>query len=312
MNGLAVNAALLRQKATAFRHQLGPFPSEEIKKLDGSALGKIRELPSNFEKYFSLMSILADPHGQDTTPLSERRVLDFGCGLGVFIAQAHRLGMESKGVDTFDEYGGSYHLAESVVRTVIGETQSTAQAQLFKLDLLDEASTNRLNQMGEFDFTTSFGMLEHIHGCVNQELILKHMMSTLKPGGWLILTCGPNARFPVDLFHYGPIYPFYHQLPVSLRGVYAKLLFAKPLNQDPKWLNGMDVGWISRQLYKHGASDVMRLFPQWVEASDWFGSLPSLAKAFVRRSLGLLQVLEAEPVIIMVARKREQRQTQLV
>ena len=58
-------------------------------------------------------------------------------------------------------------------------------------------------------------MLEHIPDKAARAAAVMNMVSSLNSTGTLILTCGPNQRVPIDLFHDGPRFPFYHWLGVA-------------------------------------------------------------------------------------------------
>jgi SAM-dependent methyltransferase len=284
------NKTLTRADVEEIEASIGPFPSQAIETLlnqygiDISA----KNIPSSFPKYFALMAVLC-------SGLQEKKLLDFGCGLGVFVAQASRLGMKAEGIDIFTEYEGRCLDAAWCVSSCISPTGSP---QLTQMDFLTE-DVDR-----EADFVTSFGMLEHIHGTQNRDLVVMKMMKAVMPGGYLILTCGPNKRFPFDLHHYGPKFLFYHCLPVKLRGIYLWIFGKKGQNQDPRWLNGMSVSEIKQSIVAHAGEAVEQIFPLWIELAR----TRVLKKTAIRRVASaiayLLARMQAEPVIIIIARKK--------
>ena len=270
---------------------LGPFPIERIlNKWATSGLQPPAEVPHRFEKLFYLLELLSPAHA-----IAGRSVVDFGCGLSVFVSQAAQLGMTSMGIDTFEEYGGRCQdLAEGVIDTVC---QSDNKPTLVRADLLRD----HVPGSGSFDFATSMGMMEHIFGRDMRESIIRKMMQTLRPGGWLILICGPNQRFPIDFFHYGPRFPFLHQLPVSVRRSYFEF-FAGKRNRDPLWLSGMRVDELEAAIQSSGGDGVYQLFPLWAHlVRD--PRLKRVKEAYI----GVAEILsrfKAEPVIVLAAQKR--------
>jgi len=273
---------------------LGDFPSAAIEScfLELGIDISYADVPRSFSKYFSVMKALsADLHGQS--------LVDFGCGLGVFVAQASKLGMQTEGIDVFTEYQGRCFEAAQCVASCISPRPSFP-AVLTRLNFLTEEMKR------DVDFVTSFGMLEHIYSSQARNTVLMRMMEALKPGGFLILTCGPNRRFPFDIYHYGPKFLFYHCLPVKMRNVYLRIFARNGQNQDPRWLNGMSVSEIKGAIASYGGEVVEQVFPLWVELAK-----PRLLKNRFVRCIGLtlaklLTWMGAEPVILIIARKQQQ------
>lgn len=271
--------------------RLGSFPLAAVReRWLNSGLRPPKAIPSDFLKLFFLLESLVD-----SGDLNGRSVIDFGCGLGVFVAQASRLGMTSVGIDTFGEYGGECRRLASIMIDTVCE--SVRKPLLIEGDIARVAAPGR----GSFDFATSIGVMEHVVGREERSAMIEQMMQSLAPGGWLILICGPNRRFPVDFFHYGPRYPFLHQLPVPLRRWYLAL-FAKGRNQNPRWLSGMSVRELEAAMRSAGATSVQQLFPLWARLAV-HPVLRRFALAYVLAAR-LLTFVKAEPVIILAARKR--------
>ncbi len=270
---------------------LGEFPFSKIKSRFEDAAIKIDldKVPRRFEKYLSVMKAVAGG------TLAGKSLVDFGCGLGIFVAQAARLGMNAEGIDIFSEYGGHCREAMSHIACCIA---ADCQPRSTLLDFMNNEVCRQV------DFVTSFGMLEHIHGAANRDLIIRRMMQALKPGGYFILTCGPNKRFPIDLHHYGPKFVFYHCLPVRIRRLYVQLFARRGQNLDPSWLNGMSVNEIRAAIIENGGSNIEALFPLWIRLGrhrllNW----PLVRQAAVAAAK-LLCSLGAEPVIILIAQKQ--------
>ena len=271
---------------------LGDFPAQRIQSLFTEQGIDIRadDVPRSFSKYFGLMKVMSGD-------LRGKVLLDFGCGLGVFVSQASSLGMRAEGLDMFTEYSGRCLEAAQHVTSCISAAN---RARFTKLDFVAE-EVNR-----DADFVTSFGMLEHIHGAGARDRVVKKMMRALRPGGHLILTCGPNRRFPFDLHHYGPKFVFYHCLPVHLRGVYLRMFARKDQNMDPKWLNGMSVSEIKRSIVSHGGEAIEQVFPLWIELAKTRFLNGTVVRGLAVTFANLLTYMQAEPVIILVARRRMQ------
>ena len=289
MNNMVVTKKPSIRDIENISERLGPFPASAIEsRFKEKTIGIVVDaIPNRFEKYLGLMqSIAGDLRGKS--------LVDFGCGLSVFVAQASRLGMHAEGLDIFTEYGGD---CLNAAQCIVSSISPASTPKLTKLDFLAEAVDRNA------DFVTSFGMLEHIHGFETRRDVIGKMMNALRPGGHLILTCGPNRRFPIDLHHYGPTFIFYHWLSVGQRGLYLRLFARTDQNRDPKWLNGLTVAEVRDSIIASGGAAVEQVFPLWVE----------LARSKLLRNRAIrwmcvamarfLARIEAEPVILVVARK---------
>ena len=180
---------LLGKVADDLNEVIGDFPETDIKRClanRGVAID-INHIPKSFIKYFTLISANCGNN------LAGKSLVDFGCGLGVFVAQAEKLGMKAERLDVFQEYNGQCLPAARGISKCISPNSSP----IFSTVDLVFAEISR-----SADFVTSFGVLEHILGVQARNRFLGNMMNCLRPGGLLILTCGPNRRFPIDLFHY--------------------------------------------------------------------------------------------------------------
>jgi len=186
--------------------------------------------PTTFSKYLAMMERMSEGG------LEGKSLLDSGCGLCVLLAQAHRVGMKPVGVDQFGEYRGRGRETAKDILLYHGATPEESESIARYGDVLDPDPAFR----GAFDFSISIGMLEHFANKEERRQIVVGLYEALKPGGSLFMICGPNARFPVDLAHYGPKFVFLHWFPRPLRRIYLKT-FAKGLFQDPDYLVGMSV-----------------------------------------------------------------------
>ena len=124
-----------------------------------------------------------------------RRVLDVGCGLGTEVKEAQKDGYEAYGVDLpnmipFWEKAGNDPIRFFACNAT-------------RLPLCDHY----------FDFTWSFGVIEHIGTTSDTGALLPdylqarcdyadELVRVTKPGGRIIVSC-PNKSFPVDTQH-GP------------------------------------------------------------------------------------------------------------
>jgi len=289
-----LNVAVTCKSINAINESIPNFPSETIKtcfKQNGVHIEDIGSIPKQFSKYFAVMAGLADGN------LQGKRLLDVGSGLGVFVAQAKSLGMISTGIDIFIEYQGTCHRGAMCIYKAYGHSLDDAQRAMVNHDITKSPIPGKM-----FDFITSFGMLEHIFGEDARRNVVHNMMKSLTPGGSLILTCGPNKYFPIDLYHYGPKFVFYHCLPVWARRLYLHT-FAKP-NQcmDPKWLNGMRITEIKRHIFEfEPAAHIVQVFPLWVHCANSKWLQPPGVRGLATAIARITSALNFEPVIILVA-----------
>jgi hypothetical protein len=152
-------------------------------------------------------------------------------------------------------------------------------------------------------------MLEHIPDKAARVKAVQNMVRALKPGGTLLLECAPNVRLPVDLFHYGPKYPFYHVLPDRVKRVYMRHIIRprRPdLNEvqcDPKFLSGVSVGDVKAAIRSIDPSaEIVQAFPLLTRiavSNSW------LRRRRARTAVGvlsrLLVRLEMEPLLLIIA-----------
>jgi SAM-dependent methyltransferase len=232
--------------------------------------------------------------------LEGKRLLDVGCGLGILLAHAKSLGMKPTGIDIFVEYGNNcYAMATELLKHYnIPENESKEILRL--MDITDNAGS----LFNQFDFCTSIGMLEHISGKKTRDVVVQNIFKSLKSGGYMLLVCGPNKYFPVDLHHYGPGFIFYHTFPDSIKKYYLKF-FGKPeFGTDPTWLNGIRVSEIKKAIRSADKNaEIIQAFPLLFQIDlkrKWMKNL-LINKTIVL--LGkFLTLIRTEPVIFIVAR----------
>ena len=99
-----------------------------------------------------------------------KRILDYGCGLGFFLAEAQSLGLECRGIE-LSEVAARYAREKHGLHVHSGGEQALA----------DEAGST-------YDLVTSFAVLEHV---LEPRRTLRILIDKLKPGGVLALTL-PN------------------------------------------------------------------------------------------------------------------------
>ncbi|MEO8216225.1 MAG: methyltransferase domain-containing protein [Acidobacteriota bacterium] len=278
-------------QVTALGEAIPDFPERAVKvsfKEAGVACNE--EIPREFSKFFAVMSALAagDLHG--------KRLLDVGTGLGVLVAQAKCMGMIATGTDTFTEYESTCRSGALCIFEAYGHSREEAERSFLHHDITEGPVPDR------YDFVTSIGMMEHIYGDETRKVAIDNMMKSVAPGGSLILACGPNQYFPIDFFHYGPRFVFYHNLPLRGRRAYLRAFAGPAACHDARWLDGMRVAEIRRHILEsEPEAEVRQLFPLWVRASNspWLRS--RLVRAAAETAARVLSAINAEPVIILVA-----------
>ncbi len=147
-----------------------------------------------------------------------RRVLDYGCGTGDFLAEARRSGMEVEGM----------------------EPDATAKANALKKHGLHLHDPNQLLEWnkGGFDIITLWHVLEHVHSLSKT---IGRLRELLNPGGRLVVAL-PNAS-SFDCRHYGKDWAawdvprhLYHFTPATFseyltkQGMYIKQAVRMPLD----------------------------------------------------------------------------------
>jgi 2-polyprenyl-3-methyl-5-hydroxy-6-metoxy-1,4-benzoquinol methylase len=256
------------------------------------------EVPMGFTKYFAMM------HAASDGDLTGRTLLDVGCGSGGCMAQAFGLGMLPTGIDIYAGQGTSRDAARRLL-SAYGMATTDIDRNVRYGDI-----TRSVDDLAaRFDFAISIGMLEHIADPAMRRTAVMNMMRTLKPGGMMILECAPNRWAPVDLFHYGPRYPFYHWLPDRLKTEYMARLI-RPRRPDlndiqaaPEFLSGLRVSEITRAVAAaQPAAVTVRAFPIVTRVAvtrAWLRRRS--AQAFIGFASRTLTQLKLEPVIVIVA-----------
>jgi 2-polyprenyl-3-methyl-5-hydroxy-6-metoxy-1,4-benzoquinol methylase len=292
-----LDVVVTRESVDAIVDALPPFPTEAVEggfRSRGVVCNE--DIPRDFAKYFAVMAALVGGS------LPGKRVIDVGAGLGVFVAQSRRLGMKATGTDIFTDYEGTCQTGAVCIMEAYGESAEDARRAFIHHDICG----SNLSE-GDVDFVTSFGMLEHICGKEPRRRAVRHMMAAVAPGGTLLISCGPNRYFPIDFFHYGPTFVFYHCLPRRGRQAYLRLFgrFTAPgQSLDPDFLEGMRVAEIRKHILEaEPNAKVRQLFPLWVRVAQSRYLKPRPIRLLATAVARMLAALRAEPVIILAATK---------
>jgi SAM-dependent methyltransferase len=107
------------------------------------------------------------------------KLLEFGCGSGMFLRRARKRGLIAQGVD-FSEY-------------------SKYASEAFDLDIITADLDDCHFPPGHFDVIYSHATFEHLYSPLK---IAKELIRILKPGGMFIITGVPNYNtLSIRLFH---------------------------------------------------------------------------------------------------------------
>jgi len=255
--------------------------------------------PLNFMKLLTIAEKLCNGS------LKGKTFLDVGCGGGGLVLQAQLLGADALGIDLPNGMDDSLETANKFI-TSFGFKESVQPHDITK-PLPPEL-------LYKFDIVTSVGMLEHIPTKKLREAAVRNMMTALRPGGSLLLQYGPNCRFPLDFFHYGPRYPAYHLLPSWAKTLYLRHIIRPGTHPDYKGaLADENQAIVNGVSVKESISAIQTQIPN-AEIAQGFPLLvrlvvtrPWLRKSLVNISLGIvanfLTFLHAEPVILIIARR---------
>lgn len=295
-SSIGLRTAITSSDIDAINKAIPDFPSDKLRRLFNKynvPIYDVDQIPKSFSKYFAVMNWLAGGN------LKGKSLLDVGSGLGVFVSQGKLLGMNSTGIDIFIEYQGACQQGAMCVYEAYGNSFDNAQRAFISHDITECPAPR-----GKYDFVTSFGMLEHIYGKEKRQNVIHNMMKSLAKGGSLILTCGPNEYFPIDLHHYGPKFVLYHCLPLWARGFYLRAFAKSGQCMDPKWLNGMRVAEIKRHILEvEPDACIAQAFPLWVSLANSRWMQRFGIRRVVTGVAAFLSMLNMEPVIILVVTK---------
>jgi len=162
------------------------------------------------------------------------KILDFGCGPGLFLKRAQKAGVDAYGLD-FSDY-------------------SRTAAEILRLSIRIEDVFETGYRPGQFDAIVTHATHEHI-GNVFQ--VSEKLTELLKPGGLLVISGVPNynsfSRLLFNNFHNNmpPAHVNFFEKH-SLRQLYTRL----NLNVLSLKSYGMDIWWLYRRLKPKQAREV--------------------------------------------------------
>jgi len=236
----------------------------------------------------------------DVGPLQGKRLLEVGCGNGLFITAAYQAGAQAYGVEPTQDgfYGETFAIAKDL-----------AARMGMQEDAIQDAPGERLPfPPNSFDVVYSCNVLEHVQ---DPSVVLQEMSRVLKPGGMLHLTVPNYGSFWEG--HYVLFWIPY--LPLFLAKVYVRLF-----GRDPHFLDTLKfVNYFSLRRWLKACPDLVpltygeRLFSErmrmrqtggWsglVRLDQWLRWLDRLG--LIRLATILLVGLKAFTPIVLLARK---------
>ena len=167
-------------------------------------------------------------------PLTPRRSLDYGCGVGRILVSLAEKSLDAVGVD--------------ISSTMLQEARQNCENFGLSNVTLQDANEFLLDGHEEFDFVHSFIVLQHIKPELGYTLIRK-MTSVLEDGGagMLHVTFHDPAsllmKFRTKLYL---TFPGAHRMLCKLRGKDAELI---PIHE-------YDLGWVFRILRENGCGEI--------------------------------------------------------
>jgi len=199
----------------------------------------------------------------------EGKILDAGCGVGLYLEHLKPLGGELIGM----EY----------------ELPRAKQAQEKCAQILGAAGEYLPFPSRTFDLILSNEVIEHV---ADDKLAVQEMIRTLKPGGRLVLFC-PNRWYPFEThgiywrgtYRFGNK-PLVNYLPLPCRNRLAphvRIYTRKNLNQ---LFQNLPVRFIRRTVIFGGYDNIIDRFPR---LGHWLRSILYLLEKTPLRALGLSQ-----------------------
>ena len=155
-------------------------------------------------------------------PLSDARVLDFGCGSGAFALSLLRQGAKDiVGVDVDTE------LLDIAISRLNDFEFSGCHFR--EIDFVDETSGLPFED-GEFDIVWPHAVLEHVFPR-QRKFVLRELWRVLKKGGLLIVDATPN-RLWIKEYHTSRLF-FVNYLPLSLAAGLARRFSERVDSNEP-------------------------------------------------------------------------------
>lgn len=172
------------------------------------------------------------------------RLLENGCGIGLYLKYLHPLGCEVVGLE-FD-------------------FQRALEAKLTSENVLGGAGEHLPFPSDSFDLILSNEVIEHVE---NDQRSIREMVRTLVPGGRMIIFC-PNRWYPVEthgIFWQGK-YLFGNKLfinyfPQKLRNHLAPHVRVYTKKSLEKLFQGLPVKFITRTVIFGGYDNIISRFP---------------------------------------------------
>ena len=193
------------------------------------------------------------------------RILENGCGVGMYVEKLQRFGGEVLGLEYDLERAHQAHQLSALILAAAGEALPFPS--------------------GSFDLILSHEVIEHVQ---DDRQAVQEMVRTLKPGGRLVLFC-PNRGYPFEThgiywqgrYRFGNI-PLVNYLPRRWRDKLAPHVRVYSSSDLRKLFQGLPVRVISRQVI-FGAYD------------NIIARRPALGKSL----RAILQALEKTPLQVL-------------
>jgi ubiquinone/menaquinone biosynthesis C-methylase UbiE len=168
------------------------------------------DVPKRVKKVMTTIDLLGN--------VSDKKILEIGSGMGMFVVAANQLGLDCVGVEPS---AGSY-------KNLLVAQQLLLQANGLDEKKIIDASAEQLPfDDNSFDAVVSFQVIEHV---LNPERVFGEALRVLKPGGVLYFEM-PNY-FSFFEGHYGIIWLPFLAFSKKLARIYVKLL-----GKNPDFLN---------------------------------------------------------------------------
>ena len=232
-------------------------------------------------------------------PLKGKRLLEVGCGYGLFLAICQKNGIKAEGVEPASQEFYKYTLKFS--------KEILERCSLTK-DLIKNARGEKLPYKNNtFDVVVSLYTLEHVQ---DVQKVLKESIRVLKPGGHLYCVVPNYGSFWEG--HYGIFWVPY--IPKSIAKFYVRMWGKSPEALDEyQFVNQLSLGKKIRGLPIRVKSWGNELFIKKVQELSISGNTLESAKKLlgILRFLKLLELsahvlsfLKAQTPIILVAQKK--------
>jgi SAM-dependent methyltransferase len=199
----------------------------------------------------------------------EGKILETGCGIGLYLEHLNPLGGELIGME--------YELPRAI------------KAKEKSAQILGAAGEYMPFPTGTFDLILSNEVIEHV---ADDKQVVHEMVRTLKPGGRIVLFC-PNRWYPFEThgiywrgtYHFGNK-PLVNYLPLPCRNQlvpHVRIYTRKNLNE---LFRNLPVRFIKRTVIFGGYDNIIDRFPR---LGRWLRSILYLLEKTPLRALGLSQ-----------------------